>query len=92
MSMIAKRRAAAYRLLPEEVGAIANYMHLGAEQAREVVHGVLTRPDGVDLVGWMLQDYVEKARWRCEDGEASRRQEIYQRFLDRSLHGGFMGD
>jgi hypothetical protein len=92
MSIIVKRRAAAYRLLPEEVVAIAHYMHLEPDEAAEVACGVLARPDGVDVVSWMLQDYVEKARWRCEDAEALRRQAIYQRFLDRSLHGGYMGD
>ncbi|HSO43183.1 MAG: hypothetical protein ACXW25_02180 [Rhodospirillales bacterium] len=91
MSIIVKRRAAAYRLLPEEVDAVAHYMHVSRDQAAEVAHGVLWRPDGVDLVGWMLQDYAEKARWRCDDAEAIRRQLIYQRFLDRSLHGGFVG-
>lgn len=91
MSIILKRRAATYRLMPEEVDAIAHYMHLDAEQAVEFAFGVLARPDGVDLVGWMLQDHVEKARWRFDDGEATRRQVIYQRFLDRSLHGNFIG-
>jgi hypothetical protein len=90
MSIILKRRAAAYWLVPEEVDAIAHYMHLGPDQAAEFVRGVLARSDGVDLVGWMLQDYVEKARWRCDDAEAVRRQVIYQRFLDRSLHGDFI--
>jgi hypothetical protein len=92
MSIIVKRRAAAYRLLPEEVHAIAHYMHLEPDEAAEVASGVLTRPDGIDLVGWMLKDHAEKARWRCDDAEALRRQAVYQRFLDRSLHGGFMGD
>ena len=90
MSIIVKRREAAYRLLPEEVGAIAHYMHMAPDQAEEVARGVLIRADGVDLVGWMLQDYAEKARWRCNDAEALRRQRIYQCFLDRSLHGDFV--
>lgn len=90
MSIIVKRRAAANRLVPEEVDAIAHYMRVGADEAAEVANAVLARPDGVDLVGWMLQDHAEKARWRCDDGEAMRRQRIYQRFLDRSLQGDFI--
>ncbi|MCU0893823.1 MAG: hypothetical protein MUD06_05770 [Rhodospirillales bacterium] len=90
MSIIVKRRAAAYRLRPEEVDAIAHYMRVGADEAAEVAHAVLARPDGVDLVGWMLQDHAEKARWRCDEAEALRRQRIYQRFLDRSLQGDFI--
>jgi hypothetical protein len=87
MSIIVKRRAAAYRLLPEEVDAIAHYMHVGRDQAEEVARGVLARADGIDLVGWMLQDHADKARWRCDDAEALRRQLIYEQFLERSLQG-----
>lgn len=90
MSIIVKRRAAAHRLLPDEVDAIAHYMHVGPDEAAEVANAVLARADGVDLVGWMLQDHAEKARWRCDDDEACRRQRIYQRFLDRSLQGDFI--
>lgn len=91
MSIIVRRRAAAaHRLLPDEVDAIAHYMRVGPDEATEVADAVLARPDGVDIVGWMLQDHVEKARWRCDDGEVCRRLRIYQRFLDRSLQGDFI--
>lgn len=86
MSIIMKRPLLPSRLLPDEVEAIADYMHVDRPRAAELADDLLERPDGIDLIGWLLQDYVEKARWRCDDREAARRQDVYQRFLDNSLH------
>lgn len=87
MSVIMKQSLSLCRLLPDQIEAIADYMHLDGRRAAEFAADLLDRPDGVDLIGWLLQDYVQKARWRCDEREAARRQELYQRFLDSSLHG-----
>lgn len=88
MSVVIRKWVPAHRLFPDEIAAIAEYMHIDWEQAAELANDLLGRRDGLDLVGWLLQDHADKARWRCDEKEAARRQELYQRFLDRSLHGG----
>lgn len=90
MSIIVRRWTPTHRLLPDEIAAIAGYMSMDWAEAVDFAAGLFDRPDGIDLVGWLLQDSAEKARWRCDDGEAARRQELYQRFLDRSLHSDFV--
>jgi hypothetical protein len=85
MSAILKRGGLACQLLPDEIAAIAEYIHIDREEAVALSRGLLGRPDGIELVAWALQDHAEKARWRCDDAEATHRQEVYQRFLARSL-------
>lgn len=90
MSIIIKKWIPTHRLLPDEIAAVASYMGMNWTDAVDFSTDLLDRPDGVDLIGWLLQDHAEKARWRCDDREAARRQEVYQRFLDRSLHSDFV--
>lgn len=88
MSIISKGRSAVYRLSSEETAALAEYLHLDWPDAVELSHGILSRPDGVDLVAWALRDHTEKAHWRCDETEAARRQDLYQRFLERRMNAG----
>lgn len=90
MSVILRRWGPTYRILPDEIAAVASYMNMDWPEAEDFAIGLLNEPDGIDLIGWLLQDHVEKARWRCDDEEAARRQEVYQRFLDRCLHCEFV--
>lgn len=94
MSVISRARSTVYQISHEEISALAEYLHLDWPDAVELSRGILSRSDGVDLVGWALRDHVEKAYWRCDENEAARRQDLYRRFLDRKLYGapGRMAD